>query len=102
MWPWLLLRRSCSRGKERRPVGEVEAVSSAIVVAVEEQSAATAEIARNVGEVGQDTERMDRSIASVAGAAEQTAGGAQQALAASEELARVAEGMKELVGAFKV
>lgn len=85
-----------------RIIDEIEVVSSAIAAAVEEQSAATAEIARNVGEVGQDTERVDRSIASVAGAAEQTAGGAQQALAASEELGRVAEGLKELVGAFKV
>ena len=85
-----------------RIIGEVEAVSSAIAAAVEQQSAATAEIARNVGEVGQDTERVDRSIASVAEAAEQTASGAQQALAASEELGRVAEDMKELLGAFSV
>jgi methyl-accepting chemotaxis protein len=74
-----------------RIIGEVETVSAVIAAAVEEQSAATAEIARNVGEVGQDTERVDRSIASVTGAAELTAGGAQQALAASEELGRVAE-----------
>lgn len=44
---------------------------------------------------------MDRSIASVAGAAELTAGGAQQAFMASEELGRVVKDMKKLVGTFK-
>lgn len=88
--------------KIARIIGEVEAVSSAIAAAIEEQSAATSEIARNVAEVGQDSELVDRSIANVAGAAEQTASGAQQAITASEELGRVAEEVKELVGAFKV
>ena len=85
-----------------RILSEIDDVSVAIASAVEQQSRSTEEIAKNVNDVSRDSDRMEESIQRVVGAVEETATGAHQALSASEELDRVANEMKQLVGAFTV
>jgi methyl-accepting chemotaxis protein len=83
-------------------IQQLNSVSSSVAAAVEEQSAATGEIARNVSEAARGTEEVSRSMASVSGAASETASSAVQSLAASEQLADVAEELSTLVGRFQV
>ncbi|HEX7242784.1 MAG TPA: methyl-accepting chemotaxis protein, partial [Longimicrobiaceae bacterium] len=85
-----------------RIIERINAVSTSVAAAVEEQSAATGEIARNVTEAARGTEEVSRSIVSVSAAATQTAGGAAQSLDAARQLAGVATELEELVGAFRV
>ncbi len=86
----------------RGTIERINAVSTSVAAAVEEQSAATGEIARNVTEAARGTEEVTRSIGSVSATAVQTAGGAAQSLGASRQLATVAEELEELVSAFRV
>jgi methyl-accepting chemotaxis protein len=83
-------------------IQRINDVSTTIAGAVEEQSAATGEIARNVNEAARGTEEVSRSIVSVSAAATQTAGGAAQSLSASDQLAGVATELEGLVGAFRI
>ncbi len=85
-----------------RIIEQINTVSTSVAAAVEEQSAATGEIARNVTEAARGTEEVSRSIVSVSAAATQTAGGAAQSLGAARQLAGVATELEELVGAFRV
>ncbi|HEX6039675.1 HAMP domain-containing methyl-accepting chemotaxis protein [Longimicrobium sp.] len=83
-------------------IQQINDVSTTIAGAVEEQSAATGEIARNVNQAAKGTEEVSRSIVSVSAAATQTAGGAAQSLSASDQLAGVATELESLVGAFRI
>ncbi|MBV9774594.1 MAG: hypothetical protein JO040_11625, partial [Gemmatimonadetes bacterium] len=83
-------------------IQQINAVSTSIAGAVEEQSAATGEIARNVNEAAKGTEEVARSITHVSQAATETAGGAAQSLAASDQLAGVARELEGLVSAFRI
>jgi methyl-accepting chemotaxis protein len=77
-------------------------ISTTVASAMEEQSAATAEIARNVAEAARGTDEVSRSIASVSSAATETSTGASQSLSASEQLGGVAEELEHLVAGFRV
>jgi methyl-accepting chemotaxis protein len=55
-------------------VGQVDEIATAIAAAVEEQGAATQEIARNVTDAAQGTNDVSANIASVSVGAEQTRG----------------------------
>ncbi|MBV9773374.1 MAG: hypothetical protein JO040_05465 [Gemmatimonadetes bacterium] len=85
-----------------RIIRRINEISTSIAAAVEEQSAATGEIARNVNEAARGTDEVARSITGVGRAADDTAGGAAQSQAASDQLAGVARELEELVGAFRV
>jgi len=69
---------------------------------MEEQSAATNEISRNVNEACQGAEQITEAIAGVAEGARITSTGAEEALTASTELSRISETTQEQVQAFKV
>jgi methyl-accepting chemotaxis protein len=77
-------------------------ISTTVASAMEEQSAATAEIARNVAEAARGTDEVSRSITSVSYAATETSTGAAQSLGASEQLGGVARELEHLVGSFRV
>jgi methyl-accepting chemotaxis protein len=63
-------------------------ISTGIAAAVEEQQAATQEIARNVQQAAQGTQQVTSNIADVRNGASQTGAAATQVLGAAQELAR--------------
>jgi methyl-accepting chemotaxis protein len=83
-------------------IGRINAISTAIAGAVEEQSAAVSEIARSAAEAARGTEEVTRSITGVRQASVTTASGAEQLQGAAASLAGVAGELETLVGSFKV
>ncbi len=79
-------------------IGNVNEISTTIASAVEEQSAATQEIARNVEEAAIGTRDVSASITHVNAATEETQQSASQVLMASNELSQQGEVLKKLRG----
>lgn len=82
-------------------IGEIDDTQTAIAGAVEEQTATTAEIGRNLGEAVKGTSEIAMSIMQVAQAADSTANGTADVQLAAGELARLAAELQTLVGAFR-
>ncbi len=78
----------------------IGSISSAIADAVEEQSAAAAEIARNVQQAAAGTREIADNIAGVNQAAVETGGASQQVLSASRALAQETCALKAVVESF--
>jgi len=83
-------------------INKINDISNTIASAVEEQTATTAEIGRNVGEAARGTSEIAANIMGVAKAAESTTQGATDTQNASGELAKMASELQSLVGQFKV
>jgi methyl-accepting chemotaxis protein len=83
-----------------RIIGEVSEVSTTIAAAVEEQDAATHEIARGVNTVANETQGMSKNVSDVIGAAERTGSAATQLFEASAALSRQGAVLKEEVASF--
>ncbi len=83
-------------------INKINDISSTIASAVEEQTATTAEIGRNVNEAAKGTAEIAQNITGVAKAAESTTQGATDTQNASSELAKMAAELQGLVGQFKV
>ena len=81
-------------------IGELRDIAQAIAAAVEEQNAATCEIARNVQQAAQGAGNVTHNIQDVAHAAEQTGVAANQVLSAAAQLFTQTDGMKDLVETF--
>lgn len=81
-------------------IDDMNNVSMAINAAVEEQSAATQEIARNTQEAAQGTQEVTSHIVSVQEGATQTGTQATKVVESSEELGRQAEGLRAAVSEF--
>ena len=81
-------------------IAQINDISSTIASAVEEQSATTNEMGRNVAESAQGSGEIARNITTVASAAQSTASGAGQTMTAATELARMAAELKQLVAKF--
>jgi methyl-accepting chemotaxis protein len=77
-----------------RTIARVSEISTAIASAVEEQGAATQEIARNVQQAAIGTQEVSSNIVSVTEAAQHTGSAATQLLAGSNDLAKQAEIMR--------
>jgi methyl-accepting chemotaxis protein len=75
-------------------------ISSAVASAVEEQNAATQEIARNVEQAHAGTRQVTSAIGGVTQAAGDNGAAAQQVLSAAQELSRQAEGLTGEVRRF--
>lgn len=71
-----------------RTINEMSQISISIAAAMEEQGAATAEIARNVQEAARGTEAVTGNIVDVQKGAGDTGAAASQVLGAAQELAR--------------
>jgi methyl-accepting chemotaxis protein len=83
-------------------IGQVNDISTTIASAVEEQTATTNEISRNVGEAARGTGDIARNITGVAQAAQSTASGATESLAASSSLSQMASELQALVSQFRL
>jgi Methyl-accepting chemotaxis protein len=83
-------------------VGRVNDISATIATAVEEQSATTIEMSRNVTEAARSSGEVARNIADVATAAESTSAGVGESHRAARSLAQMSTELRELVGQFNV
>jgi methyl-accepting chemotaxis protein len=81
-------------------IGRVSEIASTIAAAVEEQGAATLEIARNVAEAARGTGEVSQNIAGVNDAARETGVAASQVVESAGELSRNGEDLKTQVDAF--
>ncbi|MBE9205342.1 methyl-accepting chemotaxis protein [Nostoc sp. LEGE 06077] len=82
-------------------INQINDLQSTIASAVEEQTATTNEIARNIAEAAQGTTDIAKSIGIVALNAQTTTIGASNTSAAAAELARMAVDMQKVVTQFK-
>jgi methyl-accepting chemotaxis protein len=82
-------------------IARMNDISSTIASAVEEQTATTNEIARNVSDAAKGGSLVTNNIESVAQAAKGTAEGAQETQGAAGELAKMAAELQKMVAQFK-
>jgi methyl-accepting chemotaxis protein len=82
-------------------INQVNDISSTIASAVEEQNATTNEMTRNVSEAARGSGEITKNISGVAEAAQSTTHGAGDSQKAAQQLAKMANEMKELTGRFK-
>lgn len=78
-------------------INRISSLQTGIASAVEEQTAATRDIGRNISEASQGTAVIARNITGVADAAHKTAEGAERTLRAAGSTARAASELKGLV-----
>ena len=83
-------------------IAQINDFQTTIASAVEEQSATTAEMNRNVTEAAQSSTQIAENISGVAQAAQDTTTAAATTAQAADELTRMASELKRLVGQFKV
>jgi len=83
-------------------IGQVNDISTTIASAVEEQTATTNEIGRNVAQAAQGVSDIARNITGVADSARNTASGATQTQAASGALSQMAGELQEMVSRFRI
>ena len=81
-------------------IARIDELSSAIASAVEEQGAATAEIARNIDLASQGTNQVSANIAEVAAAAADTGRLAQDVFGAADHMRQLSAVLEEAVEAF--
>jgi methyl-accepting chemotaxis protein len=81
-------------------IGQINDIATVIAAAVEEQGAATKEIARNVQEASRGTQEVSSNIFGVREAATATGQASNQVLSAAGELAQQADGLSREVGQF--
>lgn len=82
-------------------IERISATQTTIATAVEQQSAATAGITRNMGEAARGTGEIAATVSAVARAAESTNTGASETQQAAHELAMMASELQRLVSQFK-
>jgi methyl-accepting chemotaxis protein len=78
-------------------IGQINDIQSTIASAVEEQTATTSEISRNVNEAALGSREIAQNVMGVAQAARSTTEGAANTKASAEELARMAVALQHLV-----
>jgi methyl-accepting chemotaxis protein len=83
-------------------IGKVNETSNIIAASVDEQGAATQEIARNVQQAASGATEVSANIAGVNRAAEETGVAATQVLVSAEALSRSAEHLKQRIETFIV
>jgi methyl-accepting chemotaxis protein len=83
-------------------IHQVSDISGTIATAVEEQSATTNEMRRNVTDAAKGSEEITRNIEGVAQAARGTSTGAQELQKSGTELAEMAAQLHTLVAQFKI
>ena len=82
-------------------IGQINDIQTTIASAVEEQSATTNEISRNLAEAAKGTTDISHNIAGVAEAARSTTAGAAETQKSAQALERMAAELQGLVGQFK-
>ena len=89
-------------GGIREVIDKISHISTTIATAVEEQSATTGEMARNVSEAARGASTIASNISGVAQAAQDTSTNVSEAQTATQHLASMANDLRQLVGRFKV
>lgn len=82
-------------------INQINDISSSIATAVEEQSATTSEITRNISDGARSPGEIAKNISALAHASENTSQGARELQKATNELAGMSIELKNLVGQFK-
>jgi methyl-accepting chemotaxis protein len=82
-------------------IGRINDFQTTIASAVEEQTATTNEMSRNVAEAATGSTEIASNISGVASAAQTTSSGVTQSQAAANELARLATELQQLVNQFR-
>lgn len=88
-------------GKIGEVIAQINDIQGTIASAVEEQTATTNEMARNVSNANNGTQDIVQNIRGVATAAEETSRGATGVESAASDLSKMAASLKEMVGKFK-
>lgn len=83
-----------------RVIGNIREISSSIAGAVEEQGAATAEIARNCQQAAMGTQQVTQNISGVGQAAEMTGAASTQLMTLSGGLSSQASDLRQVVETF--
>ncbi|CAO3406077.1 bacteriohemerythrin [Azospirillum largimobile] len=83
-------------------VARSDEIGTSIAAAVQQQGAATGEIARSAGEAAEGTRQVSTSIDAVSDAAQETERSAEALLDAAGGLSRQADGLRGMVDAFLV
>ncbi len=81
-------------------INQINDIQNTIASAVEEQTATTNEMSRNVAEGARITGQIAQNVTGVAKAARDTSGGAGKALQSAQSLAAMAQDLEKLVGQF--
>jgi methyl-accepting chemotaxis protein len=89
-------------GQISEVIERINAYSDTIASAVEEQTATTSEIGRNVAEAAIGSTSIAETISGVAEAAQNTNAGVSESQRTAEELARLASELQGLVGQFRI
>ncbi|HET9657587.1 MAG TPA: methyl-accepting chemotaxis protein [Kineosporiaceae bacterium] len=89
-------------GRISQIIEDVNSYQTTIASAVEEQTATTGEMARNVSEAAAGSAGIASNIETVAGAAQATSAGISQAQVAATELAQLSGRLSEVVGQFRI
>jgi methyl-accepting chemotaxis protein len=89
-------------GRISEVIAKINDYQTTIASAVEEQTATTAEMSRSIGEVASGSSRIAGDIANVSATGTTSLDGVNQAREASVEVARAAEQLRTLVGAFRL
>jgi methyl-accepting chemotaxis protein len=82
-------------------INQINDIQNAIASAVEEQTATTGEISRNVAEAAKGSNEIAQNITGVAQAARSTTEGASNTKDSADELSKMALELQHLVGQFK-
>jgi methyl-accepting chemotaxis protein len=83
-------------------INQINDISSTIATAVEEQSATTNEMTRNVAEAAKGSTEITQNIARVAQAAQGTSSSAHESMKAAQQLAQMSTQLRGLVEQFRV
>jgi len=83
-------------------IDKISHISTVIATAVEEQSATTSEMTRNVTEAARGASTISDNIKGVADAAQNTSTNVGEAQTATEHLSKMANQLRDLVGQFKI
>lgn len=82
-------------------IDQINSISSTIATAVEQQSATTNEMSRNVAEAAKGSEAITQNISGVAQAAQSTSSSAHDSQKAAAQLAEMSTRLRRLVEQFK-
>ena len=82
-------------------INQINDIQTTIASAVEEQTATTGEISRNVTEAARGSSEIAQNVTSVAQAARGTTEGASDTKKSADELSKMAHDLQTLVGQFK-
>jgi methyl-accepting chemotaxis protein len=95
------LRSKCDADfREKRSIGEINEVTTAIAAAVEQQGAATREIVRNIQHAAGGTSEVSSNIVGVSTASAEAGAAAGEVLTASSALRREADVLRAEIDAF--